>query len=195
MATLQLDERIGAAGALLYYPDGTIQHGGIFFGLGKTGRHGHIDLPHDALGYCGRLRSVQEVSALTGALLLVRRRAFEQLGGFDVRYPEDYNDTDLCLRLRAAGYRCVFTPHVTAFHYSSKTRRTKVSNRRTMVRQWGEQLQKDPFYSPHLSSQRFELGELNHLWELRKRLELAAYLETAVPGPERSPGFPKKPGC
>ncbi len=176
VATLQLDERIGAVGSLLYYPDGAVQHAGIFFGLGKTGRHGHIDLPHDALGYCGRLRSLQEVSALTGALLLVRRNVFEQLGGFDVKYPEDYNDTDLCLRLRDAGYRCVYTPHVTAFHYSRKTRRTKPGNRETILAQWGAALLCDPFYNPHLSRQRFELGELQPLWEAQKAVDLEACL-------------------
>jgi GT2 family glycosyltransferase len=176
VATLQLDERIAAVGPLLYYPDGTIQHAGIFFGMGRTGRHGHVDLPHDALGYCGRLRSLQEVSCLTGAMLLLRRSAFDASGGFDVKYPEDFNDTDLCLRLRQAGWRLAYTPHVTAFHYSSKTRRTKVDHRRIMIQQWGDRLKRDPFYSPHLSARRFEVGELNRVWELRKRMELAAYL-------------------
>ena len=176
VATLQLDDRIAAVGPLLYYPDGTVQHAGIFFGMGRTGRHGHIDLPHDALGYCGRLRCLQEVSCLTGAMLLLRRSAFDEIGGMDVKYPEDFNDTDLCLRLRQAGWRLVYTPHVTAFHYSSKTRRTKVDHRDIMIQQWGDRLKRDPFYSPHLSSRRFEVGELNRVWELRKRVELGDYL-------------------
>lgn len=173
VATIQLDERIGVVGALLYYPDGTIQHGGICFGLGKTGRHSHIDLPQDALGYQGRLRTLQEVSAVTGAMMLLRRSAFERIGGFDPKYPDDFNDTDLCLRMRAAGYRCVYTPHVTAFHYSSKTRRKRFTNREAMLAQWGHLLGRDPFYSPHLSRQRFELGELNYLWDVRKKVDLA----------------------
>ena len=99
-----------------------------------------------------------------------------RIGGFDVKYPEDFNDIDLCLRLRLAGWRLAYTPHVTAFHYSSKTRRTKVDHRRIMIQQWGDRLKRDPFYNPHLSSRRFEVGELNRVWELRKRVELAAYL-------------------
>jgi GT2 family glycosyltransferase len=185
VATLQLDERIAAVGPLLYYPDGTVQHAGIFFGMGRTGRHGHVDLPHDALGYCGRLRCLQEVSCLTGAMLLVRRSAFDAIGGFDVKYPEDFNDTDLCLRLRQAGWRLAYTPHVTAFHYSSKTRRTKLDHRHLMIEQWGDQLQRDPFYSPHLSARRFELGELNRVWQQRKSVELSVYLSQTPTGAER----------
>jgi len=153
-----------------------VQHGGVFFGMGEIGRHGHIDLPHDALGYAGRLRSLQDVSALTAALVLVRRSAFDVVGGLDERHPSDFNDFDLCLKLRAAGLRVAFTPQVTACHYSSKTRRKTSRNRPLIQQQWGDQLRRDPFYHPLLSRERFELGALSPCWQAIKKIALVEAL-------------------
>ncbi|MFM9115214.1 MAG: glycosyltransferase family 2 protein [Planctomycetota bacterium] len=179
LATAQVDDRLAALGALLYYPDGTVQHGGVFFGMGEIGRHGHIDLPHDALGYAGRLRSLQEVSALTAALVLVRRAAFDAVGGLDERHPSDFNDFDLCLKLRAAGFRVAYTPQVTACHYSSKTRRKTSRNLPLIRQQWGDQLRHDPFYHPLLSRERFELGTLSRCWPALKTIALVQALRDA----------------
>jgi hypothetical protein len=103
VATFELDDRIGAVGALLHYPEGDIQHAGVVLNAKRLCQHAHYNWPAEALGYQGRIRRLQEFSAVTAALMLVRRDAFEAVGGFDEQFPDDYNDIDLCLRLRRAG--------------------------------------------------------------------------------------------
>lgn len=123
VATTQLDASIAGAGCKLFYPDGTIQHGGIAIGL----RGGAVNLwsgaPQHFAGYYGRALLLQEVSAVTGALMILKKSAFERVGGFDSqRYPISFNDVDLWLRLGDAGYRCLYNPEVQAFHHESMTR-------------------------------------------------------------------------
>ncbi|MBD5654625.1 MAG: glycosyltransferase family 2 protein, partial [Candidatus Eremiobacteraeota bacterium] len=112
---------IGAVGALLLYPDRTIQHAGAVIGVGGVAGHSHKYFPADAPGYFNIVKAVNNYSAVTAACMMVRRDAFEQVGGFDERLAVAFNDIDFCLKLRAAGYRNVYLPHAILIHFESKS--------------------------------------------------------------------------
>nr|WP_185686142.1 glycosyltransferase family 2 protein [Novosphingobium aerophilum] len=113
----------GAAGAMLLYGDGTIQHAGVVIGLGGAAGHAHRNLAPDDPGYFAQAHVQREVSAVTAACLLVRKDRFLAVGGFDEgAFAVAYNDVDLCLRLQAAGWRNVFVPQARLYHHESKSR-------------------------------------------------------------------------
>jgi GT2 family glycosyltransferase len=152
--------QVGAVGALLLYPDGRIQHAGVLLGIGGVAAHPWCGWPRTCTGQMGRLQLAQELSAVTGACLLVRRDAFDAVGGLDEALPVAFNDVDLCLRLRAAGYRNVWTPHAVLVHAESATRgadtspdqRARLAREAAFMRaRWGALLQDDPAYNPNLS--------------------------------------------
>lgn len=117
-------EDVGAVGCMLYYGDYSIQHAGIVIGLGahRTAGHTHYKMPKDNLGYMGRLCYAQNVTAVTGACLMVSKARWEEMGGLNEEFAVALNDVDFCLRLREAGYLNVFTPFAELFHYESKSR-------------------------------------------------------------------------
>ena len=144
---------VGIVGAKLVYPSGSIQHAGIVIGIsdgcGHPGR-GTYGPP-----YWNWLDLTRDVSAVTGACLAIRREVFRQLGGFDELFPVNYNDTDLCLRARRAGYRVVLEPAALLRHYECQTRRGGVefSERDNWYARWSSELdQGDPFYSRNLTT-------------------------------------------
>jgi GT2 family glycosyltransferase len=143
---------VGCVGGKLLYPDRTVQHAGLALGIGVAG-HVFRGLPADAPGYHGMAAAVREVSAVTGACLMVRRSVFEAAEGFDERLPVEYNDVDFCLRLGARGLAVVWTPHATLLHHESATRGTlhPLSAEEAMWDRWGAVLARDPYYSPHLT--------------------------------------------
>jgi GT2 family glycosyltransferase len=152
---------IGVVGALLYYPDNTVQHAGVIVGLGGVAGHGHKDYPRNHPGYFGMLRAINNFSALTAACVMMRRAVFEEAGGFDESLAVAFNDVDLCLRIRAAGYHNVYLPHVALYHFESKSRGGEdtaekharfVREIETMERRWATRTAGDPCYSPHLST-------------------------------------------
>ena len=183
VATIQLDPGLAAVGCLLHYPDGDIQHAGVVFTPRRPGFHGHAGLPRDALGYRGRVRSLQEYSAVTAALMLVRREAFLAVGGFDEAFPNDYNDVDLCLRLRRAGHAIAYTPHVHAVHWESRTRTAKWTGKDRYTARWAEFFGRDPFYGPYFSARAFVPDAAERLWRERKTVALHA----ALGGPAAAP--------
>jgi O-antigen biosynthesis protein len=151
---------IAAVGAKLLYPDGTLQHGGVVLGVLGVAAHVHVGAPADSPGYFGRLRLTQDVSCVTGACMAVRRSVFEKLGGFEERLMVDFNDVDLCIRIREAGHRIIWTPRALLVHHESKSRGSakENNNRRRldhaaayMRRRWGDLLDRDPFWNPNLS--------------------------------------------
>ena len=155
VATAEMDEAIAAVGAQLFYPDDTIQHAGVILGPNcALAVHSHAGWPRNSDGYFGRLQALQEYSVVTAALALVRRDAFTRVQGFDAEtFPTSYNDVDLCLRLRQAGYRCLYNPSVQAYHFESKTRGRSPQEseyRARLTARW-QHLDVDPFYSPRLS--------------------------------------------
>jgi O-antigen biosynthesis protein len=152
---------IGAVGAKLLFPDGRVQHGGVVLGIGDVAGHMHKGFPTDSRGYFGRLICAQAVSAVTGACMFLARSKFEEVGPFDeVNLAIAFNDVDLCLRLREAGYRNVWTPHATLLHAESTSRGyedTDEKRRRFhreagyMHRRWPRELDADPYYNPNLT--------------------------------------------
>lgn len=168
MAGLALRPDTGAVGAMLYYPDDTIQHAGIVLGLFAFAGHVHAGKPRGHRGYHDRARMVQGLAAVTGACLLVRREVYEAVGGLDENLPVEFNDIDFCLRARQRGYRNVWTPHAELYHHESATRlpedmaarRQRFAEITLMQRRWGSALREDPAYNPNLSLQslEFELG-------------------------------------
>ncbi|MBI3156005.1 MAG: glycosyltransferase family 2 protein [Burkholderiales bacterium] len=166
-----LRPEIGCVGAKLYYPDDTVQHGGVVLGIGGVAGHAHKHFPRDAEGYFSRLQVVHNVSAVTGAALVVRKSVFDEVGGLDAEHlVVAFNDVDLCLKVQAAGYRNLWTPFAELYHHESRTRGADVRpeaaarhdrEARVMVARWGARLKADPYYSPNLTLERedFSLGD------------------------------------
>ena len=125
MVSVAQDPQVGAVGAKLLFEDGTIQHVGIYFNRDGWVGHVHIFEP-DEVGVLGAKVVDLDVLAVTGACLLVRRSLFEEVGGFVESLPLNFNDVDFCLKLAAAGYRCVVTPAARLHHFESSTRTAEV---------------------------------------------------------------------
>ncbi|MCW5773552.1 MAG: glycosyltransferase, partial [Rhodospirillaceae bacterium] len=151
---------VGAVGAKLYNPNDTIQHAGVILGLGGVAGHAFHGAPRSAVGYFGRAALEQDLSAVTAACMAVRRAAFEAVGGFDEGLAIAFNDVDFCLRLRAAGWRILWTPRVEHYHAESQSLGRHDSPARLaqfeaevafMRARWGAALEADPCYNPNLS--------------------------------------------
>jgi len=160
---------IGIVGARLWYPNGTLQHGGVILGVG--GVASNIDgIRRYEPGYFARQHLVQDFCAVTAACLMVRCEVFQKLGGFDEsRLPVTFNDVDFCLRARELGWRIVYTPYAELVHHESISRgleNTTEKQRRFfkesefLLSRWGGLIQNDPAYNPNLSlgEKRFELA-------------------------------------
>jgi GT2 family glycosyltransferase len=154
---------VGAVGARLLYPNDTVQHAGVVLGVGGIAEHAFRHFPADAPGVSRQLQVTRNYSSVTGACLLTRREVFEEIGGFDEeRLPVAFNDVDLCLKMRRAGYLIVYTPFAKLYHHESASRRRSVEALETEVmrERWPEYLERDPYYNPNLSRERadFSLG-------------------------------------
>ncbi len=163
-------EDVGAVGAKLYYGDKTIQHAGVVLGLGahRTAGHSHYMQHRENLGYMGRLCYAQNVSAVTGACLLVSKELFEKAGGLDESFAISLNDVDFCIKLREMGYLNVFTPFAELYHYESVSRglddqgekAARYNEESARFREkWKEVLEKgDPYYNPNFSLDRSDFS-------------------------------------
>ncbi len=161
---------VGAVGAKLYYPDKTIQHAGVVIGLGahRTAGHIHYKQSRQNLGYMGRLCYAQDVSAVTGACLMVKKSLYEELGGLDESFIISLNDVDFCLRLREKGLLNVWTPFAELYHYESVSRgpddqgeRAERYNKESehFRTKWKKVLEKgDPYYNPNFSLDRSDFS-------------------------------------
>jgi O-antigen biosynthesis protein len=152
---------IGVVGALLLYPDNTIQHAGIV-PVGGIAGHSHKYYSSDAPGYFNQIQTINNYSALTGACLMCRRKVFEAVGGFEEELAVAFNDVDLCFKIFKAGYNNVYLPHVVLYHYESKTRGAENTPERQsrfnqeieyMQNKWKEIIEHDPCYSSNLTRQ------------------------------------------
>ena len=152
LARQLLRKGVGAAGAVLWYPSGALQHAGIAVGI------------HDGVGHVGRhmrssalwpwLLDTREVSAVTGACLAVSKDVFRDLGGFDAGFSTNYNDVDLCLRMRERGYQIINVAAGGLIHAECQTREgvVRFHERFRFYERWGDVLRRpDPYYSPSLS--------------------------------------------
>ena len=154
-------ENVAAVGAKLYYPDDTIQHAGVVLGLGGIAGHIMCRASREDPGYFGRMISVQEISAVTAACMMVKKADFDEAGGFDETFRVAFNDIDLCMKFRAAGKKIVFTPYAELYHYESKSRGLEDTPEKQFrfdkevkrfQEKWAQQLEMgDPYYSPNLS--------------------------------------------
>ncbi len=163
-------EDVGAAGAKLYYGNKTIQHAGVVLQLGahRTAGHSHYGQSRENLGYMGRLCYAQNVSAVTGACLLVKKSLFEEVGGLDESFAISLNDVDFCLKLREKGLLNVFTPFAELYHYESVSRglddsgeKAERYNRESahFRKKWKTVLEKgDPYYNPNFSLDRSDFA-------------------------------------
>ena len=152
---------VAITGAKLYYPDDTIQHAGVVLGLGGIAGHIMCKASREDPGYFGRTVTVQEISAVTAACMMIRTEDFWNAGGFDETFQVAFNDIDLCMKVRAAGKKIVFTPYAELYHYESKSRGLEDTPEKqfrfdkevkAFEAKWSEQLAKgDPYYSPNLS--------------------------------------------
>lgn len=127
MAAQALRVDVGCAGAVLLYPDHTIQHAGVVVGMHGGADHAYAGLPYPCAVHRGRPQLLTAWGAVTGACLMVRRLLFEQVGGFDEAFPVEFNDIDFCLRLQQLGYRHVVVPEAVLLHYESQSRDAKAS--------------------------------------------------------------------
>lgn len=163
------DPAVAAVGIKLLYPDTTVQHGGVVLGVGGIADHIFRFIAGAAPGYCARAISAQDLTAVTAACMLCRADAFHGAGGFDTdELTVAFNDVDLCLKLRAAGYRIVFTPDVVADHHESLSRGSDLEphalprfqrENLTMRARWPGVIARDPHYNPNFSHENgmFEL--------------------------------------
>ncbi|MBV8748123.1 MAG: glycosyltransferase family 2 protein [Candidatus Eremiobacteraeota bacterium] len=151
---------IGAVGAKLLYDDGTVQHAGVVIGLGGVAGHSHKYYPGTEPGYFGTLQTVNNFSAVTAACLMVRRTVFDEVGRFDEGLAIAFNDVDLCLRIRNAGYYNVYLPHVSLYHYESKSRGLEdtpekqarfLREQQVMHERWRTAIDPDPHYNVNLT--------------------------------------------
>ncbi len=163
MVSLAVLPENGAIGAKLLYPSDRVQHGGIILGSYWGPDHAHTNAERDESGYFGRLQLTTNVSAVTGACLIIRKSLFEEVGGLNaLDLPVGYNDVDLCLKIRAKGYRNVWTPFALLYHheYSSRRRDTTAAQieradreRAYMRSKWGEAFDRDPYFNVNLTLQ------------------------------------------
>ena len=180
-------EDTAAVGAKLFYPDGLVQHCGVVVGIANYAGHVQNFKTRRDNGYFGRLRAVQDISAVTAACMLVKRSVFEEIGGFDESFEVAFNDVDLCLRIRETGKLIVQDPNVELYHYESKSRGyentpEKLARFKGEVirfrKRWKAFLEKgDPYYSPNLTL-------MNGECTLRKEHEIPEEWEKLFPDGE-----------
>jgi O-antigen biosynthesis protein len=151
---------VGAVGAMLYYPSGIIQHAGVILGVDQVADHVFKGRGRGYPGYFGRGVLEQDYSCVTAACMVVRRESFEAVEGFDETLPVAFNDVDLCIKIRLAGARIIWTPGVEMYHHESltlgrhdsPTRRDQFQHDiRTIRERWKAVLDADPCYNPNLS--------------------------------------------
>jgi O-antigen biosynthesis protein len=161
MVSHALRPEIGCVGAKLYYPNDKIQHAGVILGIGGVAAHAWQTHPRGHAGQAHRNFLQQNLSAVTAACLVIRREVYEQVGGLEAdKLKVAFNDVDFCLKVRAAGYRNLWTPYAELYHHESASRgkedtlekRDRFRSEVEYMREkWGELLDNDPAYNPNLT--------------------------------------------
>ncbi len=160
MVSLALKPGAGAIGARLWYPNETLQHGGVLIGPLKLAGHAHRNLMRGHHGYFGRASLIQGMS-VTAACLVVKKSIFDEVGGLNEKDLKiDFNDIDLCLKINSAGYQNIWTPHADLYHHESATRGLEDTLEKIerfnleveyMQRVWKKVIDHDPAYNPNLT--------------------------------------------
>lgn len=179
MVSHAIRKDIGAVGAKLWYPNDTLQHGGVILGMGEHGcaGHGHYKFYKSDHGYFGRMSLISEYSAVSAACLVIEKSIYNEVGGFN---EEDlqvaFNDVDFCLKVKKAGYRNIWTPYAELYHYESASRGDDISAEKQariateveyMQVRWGDLLENDPAYSPNLN---LDYSDFSYAWPPRVEL-------------------------
>ena len=162
LSNFQRNENIGAVGVRLLYPDTTVQHAGVIIRIGGIAGHAFTRMDSENTGYFGRAVIKQDLSAVTAACMMTKREAFSKAGGFEETLAVAFNDVDLCLKIRKAGYRIIYDPDVTNIHYESLSRGYETespekmkrfdSEKKYMYDHWRDIIDNgDPFYNPNLT--------------------------------------------
>ena len=178
MLALACQPGVGIVGAALFYPDDTVQHAGVITGLGGYAGHSHKYARRGGSGYMFRAATVQDLSAVTAACMLVKASVYDEVHGLDEGFTVAFNDVDFCLRVRALGWRVLFTPYAQLYHYESKSRgldekdaakRARFDGERARMKQrYGDALTRDPFYNPNLTLDREDFSESDALPKFRE---------------------------
>ena len=177
VARVMLDG-VGAVGAMLYYPNNSVQHAGVVLGVGGVAEHAFRRMPRKYSGYFGRASLEQDYSCVTAACIASNRGVFDSIGGFDETLPVAFNDVDLCLRIRRAGARVVWSPSVEMYHHESMTlgrydsparHHQFLQDVRAIRERWGDILNADPCYNPNLALRHGFMFSL--AWPPRNRVE------------------------
>ncbi len=152
---------VGAVGAMLYYPNNTIQHAGVVLGMGGVAGHFQKNYKRGNIGYARRLITVQNYSCVTAACLMISKKKYNEVGGFEESLKVTFNDIDFCMKLRKAGYLNVWTPFSELYHYESKSRGNDYSQKKyerfvneiiQFQNKWINELKSgDPYFNPNLS--------------------------------------------
>lgn len=165
-------KEVGAVGARLYYEDDTIQHAGVVIGFGGIAGHCFVQQKRGTTGYCHRIICAQDYSAVTAACMMVKKSAFDAVGGLSEELAVAFNDIDFCMKLRKAEYLIVYNPYAELYHYESKSRGLEDTPEKvarfnkeiaTFEKKWPEILENgDPYYNPNLTlkSQDFSLKRI-----------------------------------
>ena len=161
MVSQALRPGIGAVGAKLWYPDDTLQHGGVVLGIGGVAAHVFKRIPKNSASYFSRSEIIQSYSAVTAACLVVQKNVYEKVGGLnEVDLKIAFNDVDFCLRITEAGYRNVWTPFAELYHHESASRGLENTPEKQtrfeqevvyMKERWNNALLNDPAYSQNLT--------------------------------------------
>jgi len=167
LAYCMLDD-VGIVGARLLYPDDTIQHAGVIIGLGGIAGHAFVGLKSKYRGYISRAISIQDYSAVTAACLMVSKKVFEKVNGFNEELAVAFNDIDFCLKVRELGKLVVYNPNCEFYHYESKSRgkentKEKIarfnSEKELFKRRWSDILEAgDPYYNRNLSLTKYDFS-------------------------------------
>lgn len=160
-AWLSIDD-VGVIGARLLYPDGTLQHFGVYTGVGehKVAEHCYLGLQDSHHVNFSKSQLLQQFSAVTGACMFMRKADYIEVGGCDESLPVAYNDIDLCIRIRQHGRKIICDPYIRLIHKESKSRGRDITEERKarlqrdakkIVEKLGERSFQDGFYSPNFA--------------------------------------------
>lgn len=154
---------VGAVGAKLYYSNNTVEHAGFILGINGIAGNAFRGYSRKNAGYFGRLTYVQNLSAVSGSCMMINKSAYMEVGGFDDRLSHNYNDIDLCLKLRDLGYLNVFTPYAQLYHHSNAKKDYNKNldlekSSEIIKRRWASQLERDPYYNLNLTKEKTDFS-------------------------------------
>lgn len=176
MGSFAQQSGVGCVGAKLWYPNDTLQHGGVVLGIAGAAGHAFKGVGRDNFGYFGRAILHQSYSAVTAACLMVRKDIYDEVSGLDELLAIAYNDVDFCLRIKAAGYRNIWTPYAEMYHHESASRGDDINGekqsrlireRNILLSRWRDIITADPGYSVNLT-----LDKEDFSWAVKSRVAL-----------------------